>query len=143
MKYFITKLGTIIDENNNRVDLIEGTENYNNYVKFLQAGGTLEETENLSAEDLLLLKEVPEEITALQFFKQLLIMGITKDAIRYKAQQMFDAGLISEMQLELIDLFLTNATKILRKDDIMELFKSAFDLTDEHLDNLFIEASKL
>lgn len=86
---------------------------------------------------------VPEKITAMQFFKKLLINGITKALILTTAEQMLNDNYIDQFQYDLIELFLTNATIIERKAYEMDLFKSAFNLTNEQLDQLFIEADQL
>jgi hypothetical protein len=50
MKYFITNNGYIVDENDNIVTMEDGNESFEEYYKFLQEGGTVEQT-NLSTEN--------------------------------------------------------------------------------------------
>jgi hypothetical protein len=52
MKYFKTKYGTIINENNVIVPMQEGNDLYNQYVMYLQKEGEIFETDFLSSLDL-------------------------------------------------------------------------------------------
>jgi hypothetical protein len=73
MKYFITNNGYIVDENDNIVTMEDGNKSFEEYYKFLQEGGTVEEYEAsikgkiFEDEDIFLKSLSEEEINKLQY----------------------------------------------------------------------------
>jgi len=135
MRYFLTNKG-ITDENGIIVGE-DGTPTYIAYYKFLKDGGTLEVIEEEMTE------EVPEQITALQFFTQLRKEGITKEAIIQVLEYLKSEGYISQEIFDVAIVAIDKATVIERNNDLLPLIGSAFEKSKEQLDLIFINASKL
>ena len=79
MKYFYTKYGTIVDENMTPIPMIEGNSIYEEYLLFLQADGTIEQTDYVTNEELEELRRtsIPQTASKMRFFLALFNIGIT------------------------------------------------------------------
>lgn len=89
------------------------------------------------------IQEVPEQITALQFFTQLLIEGITEAAIVMTINSLVINEQLPEVHGELAKIALRKATVFERQNPFIDVIGFAFSKTDAQLDTIFINASKL
>lgn len=71
MEYFITKSGKIVNSNNDLIPMDESNPLYEDYLNFLRANGTVENTEF----DFETQIEIPEVITRRQFKIALAVLG--------------------------------------------------------------------
>ena len=73
MRYFQTKLGFIIDSNENIVPMDESQESYKEYVKFLKNKGTVETTDVVLDYEIAMEKQEALERLRMECYTQLLV----------------------------------------------------------------------
>lgn len=138
MRYFYTKYGTIIDENNQVIPMIEGNPIYEEYLLFLKADGTVEPSDYVTDEELKELQRslVPQTASKMRFFLALYNIGITRTMVYDAINQIQDADL-KEIVLIKFDL----SQEFDRDDEHLNMMANAFGITQEELDNLFIQSN--
>ena len=138
MKYFYTKYGTIVDENMTPIPMIEGNSIYEEYLLFLQADGTIEQTDYVTNEELEELRRtsIPQTASKMRFFLALFNIGITRAMVYDVINQIPDENL-KEIVLIKFDL----SQEFDRNDEHLNMLAEIFNITQEQLDNLFIEAN--
>lgn len=138
MKYFYTKYGTIVDENMTPIPMIEGNPIYEEYLLFLQADGTIEQTDYVTDEELEELRRtsIPQTASKMRFFLALFNIGITRAMVYDVINQIPDENL-KEIVLIKFDL----SQEFDRNDEHLNMLAEIFNITQEQLDNLFIEAN--
>lgn len=139
MRYFYTKYGTIIDENNQVIPMIEGNPIYEEYLLFLKADGTVEPSDYVTDEELKELQRslVPQTASKMRFFLALYNIGITRTMVYDAINQIQDADL-KEIVLIKFDL----SQEFDRNDEHLNMMAQQFQITDKQLDDLFIEANQ-
>jgi len=138
MKYFYTKYGTIVDENMTPIPMVEGNPIYEEYLLFLQADGTIEPSDYVTDEELKELQRslVPQTASKMRFFLALYNIGITRTMVYDAIDQIQDADL-KEIVLIKFDL----SQEFDRDDEHLNMMANAFGITQEELDNLFIQSN--
>lgn len=138
MKYFYTKYGTIVDENMTPIPMVEGNPIYEAYLLFLKADGTIEQTDYITNEELEELRRtsIPQTASKMRFFLALLNIGITRAMVYDVINQMTDENL-KEIVLIKFDL----SQEFDRQDEHLNMLAGIFNITQEQLDNLFIESN--
>ena len=139
--YYKTKFGEIVKkvgEDYISVPMDETNNLYQDYIIYLENNGEVLDTDFV----LNNFEEFPD-ITAIQFFSQLLLEGITETAIRETIDY-----LVANEQLPLIDgelakIALIKANVFERNNPFISVIGLAFNKTSEQLDTIFINASKL
>lgn len=139
MRYFYTKYGTIIDENNQAIPMIEGNPLYEEYLLFLKADGTVEPSDYVTDEELQELQRslVPQTASKMRFFLALYNIGITRAMVYDAINQIQDTDL-KEIVLIKFDL----SQEFDRNDEHLILMAQQFGITNKQLDDLFIEANQ-
>lgn len=138
MRYFYTKYGTVIDENNQVVPMIEGDPAYEEYLLFLQADGTIEQSDIELDQELEELRRsiVPQIASKMRFFLALYNIGITRTMVYDAINQIQDADL-KEIILIKFDL----SQEFDRNDEHLNLLAGQFNISQQQLDDLFIESN--
>jgi len=139
MKYFYTKYGTIVDENMTPIPMVEGNPIYEEYLLFLQADGTIEQTDYVTKDELEELRRtsIPQTASKMRFFLALLNIEITRSMVYEVINQISDATL---KEIVLIKFDLTQEFD--RKDEHLIMLANQFEISEKELDNLFIEANE-
>ena len=139
MKYFYTKYGTIVDENMTPIPMVEGNPIYEEYLLFLQADGTIEQTDYITDEELEELRRIsiPQTASKMRFFLALLNIGITRAMVYDVINKISDATL-KEIVLIKFDL----SQEFDRQDEHLIMLANQFEISEKELDNLFIEANE-
>jgi hypothetical protein len=139
MRYFYTKYGTVIDENNQVIHMIEGNPLYEEYLLFLKADGNVEPSDYVTDEELQELQRslVPQTASKMRFFLALYNIGITRTMVYDVINQIKDENL-KEVILIKFDL----SQEFDRNDEHLILMAQQFGITDKQLDDLFIEANQ-
>lgn len=138
MRYFYTKYGTIIDENNQVIPMIEGNPAYEEYLLFLQADGTIEQSDIELDQELEELRRsiVPQIASKMRFFLALYNIGITRTMVYDVINQIQDSDL-KEIILIKFDL----SQEFDRNDEHLNLLAGQFNISQQQLDDLFIESN--
>ncbi len=138
MRYFYTKYGNVIDENNQVVPMIEGDPEYEQYLLFLQADGTIEQSDVELDQELEELRRsiVPQIASKMRFFLALYNIGITRTMVYDVINQIQDADL-KEIILIKFDL----SQEFDRNDEHLNLLAGQFNISQQQLDDLFIESN--
>jgi hypothetical protein len=138
MRYFYTKYGTIIDENNQAIPMIEGNPLYEEYLLFLKSDGTVEPSDYVTDEELKELQRslVPQTASKMRFFLALYNIGITRTMVYDAINQIQDADL-KEIVLIKFDL----SQEFDRDDEHLNMMANAFGITQQQLDELFINSN--
>lgn len=138
MKYFYTKYGTIVDENMTPIPMIEGNPIYEEYLLFLQADGTIEQTDYVTDEELEELRRtsIPQTASKMRFFLALLNIGITRTMV-YDVINQIDDPTLKEVVLIKFDL----SQEFDRQDEHLNMLAGLFNITQDQLDNLFIQSN--
>lgn len=138
MKYFYTKYGTIVDENNNAIPMVEGDPIYEAYLLFLQADGTIEQTDYVTNEELEELRRtsIPQTASKMRFFLALFNIGITRAMVYDVINQITDENL-KEIVLIKFDL----SQEFDRGDEHLNMLAGIFGITQTQLDDLFIQSN--
>jgi len=138
MRYFYTKYGTVIDENNQVIPMIEGNPAYEEYLLFLQADGTIEQSDVELDQELEELRRsiIPQIASKMRFFLALYNIGITRTMVYDVINQIQDADL-KEIILIKFDL----SQEFDRNDEHLNLLAGQFNISQQQLDDLFIESN--
>jgi len=139
MKYFYTKYGTIVDENMTPIPMVEGNPIYEEYLLFLQADGTIEQTDYVTKDELEELRRtsIPQTASKMRFFLALLNIEITRSMVYEVINQISDATL-KEIVLIKFDL----SQEFDRQDEHLIMLANQFEISETELDNLFIQANE-
>lgn len=140
--YYKTKFGEIVKkvgEDYISVPMDETNNLYQDYIVYLENNGEVLDTDFV----LNNFEEVPEKITAIQFFSQLLLEGITETAIRETIDYLVANEQLPLINGELAKIALRKATVFERNNPFISVIGLAFNKTSEQLDTIFINASKL
>jgi hypothetical protein len=138
MRYFKTKYGTIINENNEVIPMQEGNSLYNEYLEFLANEGTIEETDFLTEIDL--------EIQSKELVPFEVPLWTMRNVMR-KAN-IFDLiiGVINQLdeplKTDALD-YLEYGNYIERHSNTVLLIQQITQFTDAQVDTLFIDANNL
>lgn len=138
MGYYLTKRGNIIDDNRVLIPMIEFNPLYEGYLTFLKNNGTVETTDLYSDEELEQIhkESIPQTASKMRFFLALLNIGITRAMVYDVINQIPDENL-KEIVLIKFDL----SQEFDRQDEHLNMLAGIFNITQEQLDNLFIEAN--
>lgn len=139
MKYFYTKYGTIVDENMTPIPMVEGDSIYEEYLSFLQADGTVEPVDYITPEELEELRRtsIPQTASKMRFFLALFNIGITRAMVYDVINQMTDENL-KEIILIKFDL----SQEFDRQDEHLNMLAGIFNITQQQLDELFIQSNQ-
>lgn len=139
MGYYLTNRGNIIDSNRTLIPMDESSALYLEYVDYLRSGGTVIDTELYSDEELreIYLESIPKTASKMRFFLALLDMNITRSMVYDVINQIPDATL-KEIVLIKFDL----SQEFDRNDEHLIMLANQFNITDDQLDNLFIQANE-
>lgn len=137
MRYFYTKYGTVIDENNQVVPMIEGNPLYEEYLLFLQSDGTIEQSDIELEQELKELRRsiIPQVASKMRFFLALFDIGITRQMVYEVINQIQDNNL-KEIILIKFDL----SQEFDREDEHLNMLAAQFNISQEQLDDLFIQS---
>ena len=138
MRYFYTKYGTVIDENNQVVPMIEGNPLYEEYLLFLKADGTVEPSDYVTDEELKELQKslVPTEVALwkLRFvLSQMQLEQSVTDAI----------NLLEEPQRTAATYIWNFGTAVDRDSNTVIFIKTALGFTEQEVDDIFIQANSV
>ncbi len=138
MRYFYTKYGTVIDENNQVVPMIEGNPLYEEYLLFLKADGTVEPSDYVTDEELKELQKslVPTEVALwkLRFIlSQMQLEQSVTEAI----------NLLEEPQRTAATYIWNFGTAVDRDSNTVIFIKTALGLTEQEVDDIFIQANSV
>jgi hypothetical protein len=138
MRYFYTKYGTVIDENNQVVPMIEGNPLYEEYLLFLKADGTVEFSDYVTDEELKELQKslVPTEVALwkLRFvLSQMQLEQSVTEAI----------NLLEEPQRTAATYIWNFGTAVDRYSNTVIFIKTALGLTEQEVDDIFIQANSV
>ena len=132
MKYYVTIQGIIIDENHQKVVMEEGTASYNDYLSFLNDGGTVEPID-------IEFDEVPQSVSIMHFWLSVYeLLGITEEYVTSIVNAMSD---IQERTKILI--MLNKAQEFDRSNQMLNYMANELGISQGQLDLIFIMASKL
>lgn len=140
--YYKTKFGEIVKkvgEDYISIPMDETNNLYQDYIVYLENNGEVLDTDFV----LNNFEEVPEKITAIQFFSQLLLQGITETEIRETIDYKVADEQLPLINGELAKIALRKATVFERNNPFISVIGLAFNKTSEQLDTIFINASKL
>lgn len=139
MEYYLTNRGNIIDSNRTLIPMDESSALYLEYVDYLRSGGTVIDTELYSDEELreIYLESIPKTASKMRFFLALLDMNITRFMVYDVINQIPDATL-KEIVLIKFDL----SQEFDRNDEHLIMLANQFNITEDQLDNLFIQANE-
>jgi hypothetical protein len=138
MRYFYTKYGTVIDENNQVVPMIEGNPLYEEYLLFLKADGTVEPSDYVTDEELKELQKslVPTEVALwkLRFIlSQMQLEQSVTEAI----------NLLEEPQRTAATYIWNFGTAVDRDSNTVIFIKTALRFTEQEVDDIFIQANSV
>lgn len=138
MGYYLTKRGNIIDDKRTLIPMDEKNPLYIGYIEFLRNNGTVEVTDLFSDEELQQIynESIPQTASKMRFFLALLNIGITRSMVYDVINQITDENL-KEIVLIKFDL----SQEFDRQDEHLNMLAGIFNITQEQLDNLFIEAN--
>jgi hypothetical protein len=136
MRYFYTKYGTVIDENNQVIPMIEGNPLYEEYLLFLQSDGTIEQSDIELEQELKELRRsiIPQVASKMRFFLALFDIGITRQMVYAAINGIPDTDL---REVVLIKFELSQEFD--RQDEHLNMLAALFDISQTELDNLFIQ----
>jgi hypothetical protein len=138
MRYFYTKYGTVIDENNQVIPMIEGNPLYEEYLLFLQSDGTIEQSDIELEQELKELRRsiIPQVASKMRFFLALFDIGITRQMVYAAINGIPDTDL---REVVLIKFELSQEFD--RNDEHLNLMAGVFGITEEQLDDLFVQSN--
>jgi len=138
MKYFRTKFGIIINENNEVIPMQEGNELYNEYLAYLQNEGEIFETDYLTEEDLVLQRNeiVPFEVP-LWSMRTVLKQANLFDAIIGAIQT------LDEPTRSIALDYLEYGNYIERYSNTVGMIQQITGLSETQVDDLFINANAI
>lgn len=140
MEYFITKRGNIIDSNRTLIPMEENHPLYIGYLNFLRNEGTVKETDLFSDEELeqIYKESIPQTASKMRFFLALYNIGITRSMVYDVINQIPNEN-IKEVVLIKFDL----SQEFDRDDEHLNMLADLFKITQNQLDDLFVEANLL
>jgi hypothetical protein len=138
MKYYKTKYGSIINENNETIQMDESSELYKDYVYFLKNGGIVEDTEFITDEDKINIKVVPETVTRRQLRQALILSDFDLTII-----DSFINSVEDEKERLILDNYWNASTEFERNHPILIDFSNKLNFTTEQTNDLFILANTL
>jgi hypothetical protein len=138
MKYYKTKYGSIINENNETIQMDESSELYKDYVYFLKNGGIVEDTEFITDEDKINIKVVPETVTRRQLRQALILSDFDLTII-----DNFINSVEDEKERLILDNYWNASTEFERNHPILIDFSNKLNFTTEQINDLFILANTL
>ena len=138
MKYYKTKYGSIINENNETIQMDESSELYKDYVYFLKNGGIVEDTEFITDEDKINIKVVPETVTRRQLRQALILSDFDLTII-----DNFINSVEDEKERLILDNYWNASTEFERNHPILIDFSNKLNFTTEQTNDLFILANTL
>jgi hypothetical protein len=139
MRYFKTKYGTIINENNAVIPMDESSPLWLEYVAYLQNDGTIYDTDFLTDIDLEVQRKesVSAVITRRQFKIALAILGKNENDILNGINQ------LPEPTRTIALISYTEAGTFERSNpELIFVGKTFLQMTDEQIDNIFIVGSQ-
>jgi len=138
MGYYLTNRGNIIDQNGVLIPMVEGDPLYEGYLNFLKNNGTVENTDLYSYEELqqIYQESIPRTASKMRFFLALYNVGITRTMVYEVINQIQDADL-KEIILIKFDL----SQEFDRNDEHLNLLAGQFNISQQQLDDLFIESN--
>ena len=138
MKYFRTKYGTIIDENNVVIPMQEGNKLYNEYVSYLHNDGEIFETDFSTDTDLEIERKenLPQEVQLWRARTVLKLLGM---------EQVIEIALNSlEEPTKTGALYIWQfGTTVERNSQTVLLLQTVLGLTDAQVDDIFIQAENI
>ena len=138
MKYYKTKYGSIINENNETIPMDENSELYKDYVDFLKNDGIVEDTEFITDEDKINIQVVPETVTRRQLRQALILSDFDLTII-----DNFINSVEDEKERLILDNYWNASTEFERNHPILIDFSNKLDFTTEQTNDLFILANTL
>jgi hypothetical protein len=138
MGYYLTNRGNIIDQNGVLIPMVEGNPLYEGYLNFLRNNGTVENTDLYSYEELqqIYQESIPRTASKMRFFLALYNIGITRTMVYDVINQIQDSDL-KEIILIKFDL----SQEFDRNDEHLNLLAGQFNISQQQLDDLFIESN--
>ena len=131
MKYYQTKTGIIVDENNNRVQMESGNADYQLYLDFLTNNGTVEQTDFE-----FVIVEVPEFISSKQFWLSVYdILNLQMAQVRTNAETV-------ENPIRIL-IMLDTSTEYHRHNEELLFMAQKMQIPDSVLDQIFIHGNTL
>lgn len=138
MRYFRTRFGTIINEENVTIPMDESSELYVDYFAFLSNNGVVEDTDFVTEEDRLNSQDVPEKVTRRQLRQALILSDFDLSIIDNYINNVSD-----EKERLILDNYWNASTEFERKHPILIEFSNNLNFTTEQANNLFILANTL
>ena len=138
MRYFRTKFGTIINEENVTIPMNENSQLYVDYVAFLSNNGNVEDTDFVTKEDRLNSQDVPEKVTRRQLRQALILSDFNLSII-----DNFISNVSDEKERLILDNYWNASTEFERYHPILIKFSNDLNFTTEQVNNLFILANTL
>jgi hypothetical protein len=138
MKYYKTKYGSIINENNETIPMDESSELYKDYVDFLKNDGIVEDTEFITDEDKINIQVVPETVTRRQLRQALILSDFDLSII-----DNFINSVEDEKERLILDNYWNASTEFERNHPILIDFSNKLNFTTEQTNDLFILANTL
>jgi hypothetical protein len=138
MKYYKTKYGSIINENNETIQMDESSELYKDYVYFLKKDGIVEDTEFITDEDKINIQVVPETVTRRQLRQALILSDFDLSII-----DNFINSVEDEKERLILDNYWNASTEFERNHPILIDFSNKLNFTTEQINDLFILANTL
>ncbi len=137
--YYITKYGNKINSDRVLIPMEEGNQLYEQYITYLVNGGTVYETDLLSDEEIEQerLDTIPKTISKMKFFLELLNTGITRQMIYDEIAKIQD-----QTTKETFLIKLEYSQEFDRYDEHLNILAQQFGITQQQLDQLFINANK-
>jgi hypothetical protein len=137
MKYYKTIHGTILDEDYIVVQQIEGTVEYENYLDYLRNEGTLYDTDFIVDDDVR--KELIENIVEVPLWRVRTILKVMdlETTIQSAIEELPEP---TKTAAKYIWQF---GTVIERKSQTVLMIQQILEMTNEQVDDLFIQANNL
>lgn len=86
---------------------------------------------------------VPETATAISFFVVLELMGISEDIIKAKIEELHNLGVLTLEEKVMALISIKKANYFERKHPFVGLIANAFNISEDNLDDIFIQCSKI
>jgi hypothetical protein len=138
MKYYKTKYGSIVNENNETIPMDENSDLYNDYVDFLKKDGIVEDTDFITDEDKINIQVVPETVTRRQLRQALILSDFDLSII-----DNFINSVEDEKERLILDNYWNASTEFERNHPILIDFSNKLNFTTEQINDLFILANTL
>jgi hypothetical protein len=138
MKYYKTKYGSIVNENNVTIPMDENSDLHKDYVDFLKNDGIVEDTEFITDEDKINIQIVPETVTRRQLRQALILSDFDLTII-----DNFINSVEDEKERLILDNYWNASTEFERNHPILIDFSNKLNFTTEQTNDLFILANTL